>query len=270
MLAVVVTAGVAGCTKTAPPAAAEAPTVMRISGSAACMPLLHLLTDTYDGGNLEWWYVSSPGSTSGVKGAASGELDIGAVSRELTEQEQGLAVTCTKLSDDGLVFALHPSVGLTNLTSDQICRIYDGTYTNWSELGGPDLPIVVLDRHEDEPSKAVMRDFVFGHSLVVTPRAVSLFSELDIIEGVADTYGAIGYFSLGYGISHGTDVIYPALDGVTPSVETIHDGSYRIVRLLGIATSNDPSPEVRAFLDWATSEKAAELLESNGYPAVLR
>lgn len=271
VLAVVMTVGLAGCTKGAVTAEPKAdPTVLRISGSAACMPLLHLLTDTSDDEDVEWWYVSSPGSASGIKGAASGELAIGAVSRGLNDQEAGLQVTYTKLSDDGLVFALHPSVGITELTSDQVRGIYGGTYVNWSELGGPDMPIVVLDRHEDEPSKAIMRDTVFGHSLVVTPRAVALFSETDIIDGVQETYGAIGYFSLGYGISHGVRVLYPALDGVTPSVETIRDGSYPVVRPLGIVTATDASPEVQEFLAWATSAKAAEILESNGYPAATR
>lgn len=271
VIVVALTLGVAGCKAAPEDAAAQAtPTVMRISGSSACMPCLRLLTDTCDFGNVEWWYLSSPGSRSGIEGAASGELAIGTISRELSADEQQLGLVYTRLSDDGVVFALHPSVGIANLTTTQVCDIYAGVYTNWKELGGPDLPIVVLDRHDDEPSKAIMREFVFGPDLVPSPRAVALYSETDMVNGIESTQGSIGYISLGYGLSNGVKVDYPALDGVAPSVESIRNGSYRIVRPLGIVTSAHPTPEVTAFLEWAKSETACEMLETNGYVASAR
>lgn len=238
-----------------------------ISGSSACMPLLQVLVDAYDAPDAEWHFTGSPGSGSGIQGVLSGDLAIGAVSRGLLSEEATLDLVYTKLSDDGVVFALHPSVQIDELTTQQVCDIYTGVYTNWSELGGPDLPIVVLDRHEDEPSKAIMRQYVFGDALVVSPRAAALYTEADTVRGLESTVGAIGYISLGFGVSNGADVIYPALDGVTPSVDSIRNGSYRIVRPLGIVTSGDPDPAVAAFVAWATSDEARTLMESEGFAA---
>ena len=158
VLAAALILGAAGCT--AEPAEREAEPAARvldISGSSACIPLLQVLVDGHDIEGVEWHFLASPGSGSGIQGAASGELAIGAVSRAPNADEADLDLIYTNLSNDGVVFALHPSVKIDNLTSQQVRDIYAGVYTNWIELGGPDLPIVVLDRHEDEPSKAIMR-----------------------------------------------------------------------------------------------------------------
>lgn len=243
------------------------PDVLDISGSSACNPLLNILTDAAPIADVEWRYLSSPGSGSAIKGAVNGDLAMGTVSRLLTSEEEGLGLIYTHLSDDAIVFALHPSVGLTDLTTEQVRDIYRGVYTNWSELGGPDLPIVVLDRHEDEPAKMVMRRFVFGDDLVVGDRVAALYTEADIVHGVESTVGSIGYFSLGYGISNGIDVDYPALDGVKPSVATVRDGTYLVTRPLGIVTPGVPDPAVAAFLEWARSDEARDLVESEGYAA---
>lgn len=267
-LALTLAATLGACEKSSVRTEAEAdPTVIRISGSSACEPLLRLLTDTSDLPDVEWRYISSPGSRSGIEGVAAGELEIGEVSRLLRPEEEALGLTYTQLSDDGIVFALHPSVGLSELTTQQVRDIYAGAITNWQELGGPDLPTVVLDRNESEPAKVIMREHVF-EELAIDSRVASLHTETDIVRGVEQTVGAIGYFSLGYGVSRDIKVTYPSLDGVSPSVETIHNGSYRIVRPLGLVTASDADPTVLALLEWATSQTAADLLESNGYAAV--
>jgi phosphate transport system substrate-binding protein len=231
------------------------------------MPLLKILADGRDIEGVEWRFLDSPGSGSGIQGVAGGALAIGAVSRAPNADEEDLDLVYTNLSNDGVVFALHPSVGIDNLTSQQVRDIYAGVYTNWMELGGPDLPIVVLDRHEDEPSKAIMREYVFGDDLVISPRAAALYTEADMVKGLESTVGAIGYYSLGFGTSSGVAAHYPALDGVVPSVASIRDGSYHVVRPLGIVTASDPAPEVAAFVEWATSDEAKDLMESEGFAA---
>jgi len=242
--------------------------VVRLSGSGTCIPMLRLLTDAYAAGGVEWRYLPGLHTGGGVKGVASGELEIGAASRELTDEEIALGGVYTPLSDDGLVIAVHPSVTLDSLTTQQVKDIYAGAYANWSELGGPDLPITILDRNEDESAKIVMRKYVLGSDLLISDKAVSLYYEPDMIEGVRSTAGAIGYFSLGYSISTDAPVTHIALDGIEPSVENIGNGSYPVVRPLGIVTSPEASDEVKAFLAWATSDEAREMLRANGYAPV--
>jgi phosphate transport system substrate-binding protein len=228
---------------------------------------VRILTSEYVGTDDELEFVYLPGlhSGGGIRGVANGDLEIGAVSRLLTEEEAALGLEYTHLSDDGLVVAVHPTVTIDGLTSQQVRDIYEGKHENWTELGGPDLPIVILDRNEDESAKIILREYVLGPDLDVTPSAVNLFYEPDMVEGLRDTPGAIGYFSLGYGLSADVAVNYLELDGVEASVENINNGTYPVIRPLGVVTTADPGQEIDEFLEWALSPDAVELIESKGF-----
>ncbi|MEN6429866.1 MAG: phosphate ABC transporter substrate-binding protein [Coriobacteriales bacterium] len=240
---------------------------VRVSGSGTCLPLLEILTKEYGNDRVDFVYLPGLHSGGGIKGVANGDLEIGAVSRELTDEEKALGLDYTLISNDGLVVAVHPSVTIDGLTTQQVKDIYSGKYSNWAQLGGPDIPITILDRNEDESAKIILRKYVLGTDLKITPKAVNLYYEPDMIEGLQSTVGAIGYFSLGYGLSQDVPVRYLALDGVEASVENIKSGKYKIVRPLGIVTRSDVSAEVRRFLQWATSDEALALIESQGYAA---
>lgn len=238
---------------------------VRISGSGTCLPLMRILTGAYGDETAEFVYLPGLHSGGGIKGVANGDLEIGAVSRELTSEESELGLRYTLLSRDGLVIAVHPTVGIEGLTSVQVREIYEGKYANWTELGGPDLPITILDRNEDESAKIVLRKYVLGADLKITPKAVNLFYEPDMIEGLSSTAGAVGYFSLGYGLSQDVPVRMLELDGVAPTVENIENGTYKVIRPLGVVTSTDPGEQVGLFLKWATSPEAVSLIRDKGF-----
>jgi len=238
---------------------------VRVSGSGTCLPLLRILTGQYSDDAVEFVFLPGLHSGGGIKGVANGDLEIGSVSRDLTEDEKTLGLRYTLLSRDGLVIATHPSVDIPGLSTEQIRGIYRGDYANWNELDGPDLPITILDRNEDESAKIVLREFVLGKDLEITPKAVNLYYEPDMIDGLQSTVGAVGYFSLGYGLSQSIPVHYLALDGVEPTVENIKNGSYTVVRPLGIVTAVDAGEEIQSFAEWASSSAASGLIEKRGF-----
>jgi phosphate transport system substrate-binding protein len=86
-----------------------------------------------------------------------------------------------------------------------------------------------------------------------------------MIEAVEDTPGAVGYFSLGRCEAEGADVKYIALDGVAPSVEAINNGEYDVLRPLGVVVAPPAAGHIGAFLEWAQSDEAIELIESRGF-----
>ena len=267
--ALLLATGFGGCADAAGPTDAQAEReVARVSGSGTCMPLLKLLSGAYEDEDVEWRYLPGLHTGGGINGVNNGELEVGAISRDMTEEELALGLVHTPLSNDGIVIAVHPSVTVDALTTQQVRDIYAGTYENWQQLGGPDLPITILDRNEDESAKIILRQYVLGSDLVVSPKAVSLYYETDIINGLQATAGAIGYFSLGYGISEGIPVKFISLDGVEATVENINNGTYAVVRPLGVVTSPDATPEITAFLEWAASDEAVSLMEDNGYAAI--
>lgn len=238
---------------------------LRVSGSGTALPLVRILTDQYADPDVQFVYLPGLHSGGGIRGVANGELEIGTVSRELAPDEAELDLEYIKLADDGLVMAVHPSVTIDNLSSEQVSSIYRGEHSNWNELGGPDLPIVILDRNEDESAKIILREYVLGPDLQISDKAVNLFYEPDMVEGLLQTEGAIGYFSLGLGISANIPVRYLKLDGVTASVETIKDGSYTMVRPLGIVLKRPVEGELGEFAQWVVGDEARSLAVERGF-----
>jgi phosphate transport system substrate-binding protein len=262
----------AGCSGAADdPSAAKDETRLRVSGSGTCLPLLRILAAKEPDKSVRMVFLPGLHTKGGVRGVIQGSLDIGAISRDLNADEQSSDLQVTWLSSDGLVIAVNDSVsrlGVKAITKQQVRDIYAGKYTDWKQLGATQsLPIVVLDRHEDESAKIIIREFILGPrtSFTVTPDSVNLYYESDMVDAMQTTSGAIGYFSLGYAVSQDVRVTILPLDGVQPTVANIVSGAYTVVRPLGFVTrSNAPAP-VRTFMAWITSDEARAIMVSEGY-----
>jgi phosphate transport system substrate-binding protein len=249
------------------------PARCRISGSAVCMALLRLLTERYPADRVAFSYLPAMRSKGGVAGVADGSLDLGALTRAAAASETAPQhLRATVLADDALVFAVHPSVTVTAVTSEQVRGIYAGRYTDWSQLGGPRLPIRVLDRAETEVAKITLRARVFGPiaTFHITSRATTLSDEVDLLAALRTQPGAIGYCSYGFAVSQRVPVRALALDGVAPSVEAIRTGRFRVIRPMTVITSEKADPRIDAFILWARGPEAARIMEENGYAPALR
>lgn len=240
--------------------------VIRVSGSKTCLPLMKILAREFEKRNPDYKIQFLPGahSKAGIKGVAQGILDVGAVSRRLKPEENALGVRYYCLSSDGLAVGVSKNIKIKNITSEEIRKIYRGEITNWKELGGPDTPIVVLDRNEDESAKIILRQYVLGDELQITPKAVKLYFESDMINALVETPNAIGYFSLGYALSEKIPVNILSFNGVEPNVKNIKKKKYKMVRPLGVVVKNN-KPEVQKFLDFILSEEAGKIMEKSGF-----
>lgn len=239
------------------------------AGSGTCRPLIELLAEDFvarnPGVNVDFLPVTH--SSGGVSATASGTADIGMVSRELKDGEKDLGLEYAVLSDDGLTVAVDRRLGVKQLTSDQVRGIYSGAISNWSQVGGPDAPIIVLDRNEDESAKIFLRRHVLDQKgpLKLTPRAVVLYFEDEMVAAAEKTEGAIGYFSLGYATTTSVTAQLVELDGVAPTVPNIVKGDYRVVRPLGIVYPGDVAGAARRFIDYALGERAADHMARMGF-----
>lgn len=268
----VAAAGLGGCTT---PITGEAPqkdlTRLRVSGSGTCLPLLRILASQQPDRAVGMVFLPGLHSKGGIKGVIQGSLDIGAVSRDLNPDEESADLEVTWLSKDGLVIAVNPSVGklgITDITDQQIRDIYTGKYTDWKQLGASQsMPIIVLDRHEDESAKIIMRKYVFGSvdKLKVTPDSVNLYYESDMVDALQSTVGAIGYFSLGYANSQNISVDHLRFNGVEATTANIESGTYTLIRPLGVVTKSSAPAQVKSFVKWATGPDARELMLAKGY-----
>jgi len=235
-----------------------------VTGSRTCIPLMDILGEG-DPDSVQLDFLPSVYSSGGVEAVAEGDADIGFVSRSLTEEEQQLGLRYEPLSWDALVFAVHPSVTIDGLTTEQLRGLYSGEITNWKSVGGPDLPVTVYDRAEGGTTKVLVRRFVLGEELEVCPSAVEVAQETDMVDAIRGTRGGIGFVSLGWVTARKLPVRVLALDGIVPGVATTRSGDYPLARPLGVVARKAAPARVERFLEWATGDDAAALIAQRGY-----
>ncbi|NEP76208.1 PstS family phosphate ABC transporter substrate-binding protein, partial [Okeania sp. SIO2G5] len=155
--------------------------------------------------------------------------------------------------------------GIDTLTTQDLQAIYSGQSTNWSEFGGPDATIIVLDRAEDESAKRLLRKHYLGVDLENAPDAIVLRNESDLMESLQSTPYSIGAFSLAKSIANGISVNYLNLDGVEPTADNLANGRYTMARSLGLVWSSMSADRSQDFRDFIFSEGGANALTQIGY-----
>jgi len=201
------------------------------------------------------------GSSSGIQAVLEGRCDIGLASRGLKEEEKAQGLSETTLAYDGIAVIVQPENPVSRLTLEQLAAIYKGEITNWSAVGGNDADIVLIGR---EAGSGTRDGF---ESVTGTQKACQYRQELtstgDVITTVSGNPNAIGYASLA---SAGENVKMLAIDAVTPSEDTVKDGSYVIQRPFVLVTKDDRqlSETAQAFFDYITSAGADEIITAAG------
>ena len=190
--------------------------------------------------------IQGGGSSTGVKSVSEGTVDIGAASRELKESEMSLGLVQHVLARDGIAIVTHPGQTVTNLTKEQVIKIFAGEITNWSELGGADETINVIAREEGSGTRAAFEEMVMGDNLIAAT-ALLQPSNGAVKTTVAGDPNAVGFISFGY-IDSSVKAV--SIDGVAATVANAISGDYPIVRPLLLLTKGEPTGIVKEFLDY--------------------
>ena len=241
---------------------------IKITGATTPYPAMEYLASAYEAQapQTKIIFLKSSQSSGGILAVKEGLVDLGTVTRAPKEDEAAPELEHREFAKDLLVVATHPSVeGVSNLTTQDLQAIYSGKATNWSEFGGPDATIVVLDRAEDESAKRLLRVHYLGPDLENAPDAVVLRNESDLMESLQNTPYSIGAFSLAKSVANGLTVNYLNLDDVAPTAENLATGNYTMARTLGMVWSRpsaDMSQDFRAFI---FSDVGAGVLTQMGY-----
>ena len=201
------------------------------------------------------------GSGSGITAVSEGRCDIGLSSRALKDSEVASGLVGTVLAYDGIAVIVNPANTVEDLNIETIAKIYTGEITNWSEVGGADAEIVLVGREAGSGTRSGFEELT--ETVDKCKYRQELTSTGDVITAVAQNPDAIGYASLA---SVKDSVKALKVAGVTPSEETVKDGTYLIQRPFVLVTKEgvELSPVAQAFFDYATKGQANDIITASG------
>ena len=255
----------AGCTQ---PAADGPAQTLKITGSTTVLPVAQAAADAFMKDHLNAnIQVTGGGSSVGVQAVGEGIAEIGMSSRDLKPEERAKYrdLVDVTIANDGIAIIVHPSNMVRSLTMAQLKEIYAGNTTNWKDVGGPDMTIVVVGRD----SASGTREF-FSESVMkkqdFTPTQLEKNSNGAVKQTIAQTPGAIGYVGLGYIDADIRPVpinVNNAL--VEPTIANVVAKTYPIARPLIMITNGAPEGLAKTYLDYLLSPAGQAIVAEEGF-----
>lgn len=203
------------------------------------------------------------GSSAGIEAVANGTVDIGNSSRALKEEEKSKGIVENIVALDGIGIIVDAQNTVEDLTIQQLKDIYNGTITNWSQVGGQDMGIVVIGREAGSGTRGAFEEIIDLKDQCKYSQEID--STGAVVGKVESTPGAIGYVSLD--VLHNSTAKPLKIDGIEPNAENIASGSYTLSRPFVMATKGEISeqrPEVQEVFNFLSSEEGKDLIEKVG------
>jgi len=220
---------------------------------------------------------TNPGVMVSVKGGGSGNgiaallnktVDFADASRDIKPEEieqgkaAGVDAVTTVVAKDGVVIIVNTANKVTDISKDDLGKVYRGEIMNWKDLGGADAPIVLLSRDSSSGTYGFMVDEVIGKEGKFAKATRNLQSTQAIVDEVSKNANGIGYIGLGYENA----TIKPIdVDGQTASVDTVLDGSYPLSRPLNMISDGEPAGVFKAYVDWILSPAGQKVVADQGF-----
>ena len=232
---------------------------LTVVGSTSVQPFAEVLAEEYMARHSqEKIYVQGGGSSAGIQAIRTEAAQVGMSSRALMPEEHDLIGV--PIAYDAIAIIVHPSNPLTDLSIDQIKRIFSREITNWSEAGGRNHPITLVTREEGSGTRESFQHLIMGKT-EISLAALVQDSNGAIRQVVADDPNAIGYISLGLV----NDRVKPLkIDGVEANVENVKERRYKFFRPFLFVFKADPKGLAKNFLGYILSPEGQKLLVQEG------
>lgn len=246
-------------------AADAADAVVTVAGTGDSQELLHVLAQRFmrDNPDVQVEVPDSVGSAGGLRALLAGKTVFARTARPLREEEIAAGLVEVVFAKSPVVFAVHPSVtGVPGLTADQALGIFSGKITNWSELGGPDLPIARVCRQIPETSRALLNAAIPDFEADDCRGQATAYTTPDAVAMTAGHPGAIGYFSLA--AITATKLVPLAFNGVSPTPEHVGQGAYPLTIPFALAYKPPLPPAAKRFLKSLASPDALSVMTRLG------
>ena len=218
--------------------------------------------------------VTGGGSGTGIAALLSRTCDIAASSRKIKQKELDLAVKNGMtpkefiVALDGLAVVVNPKNPVSKLTIDEIADVFTAKIKNWKEVGGEDLPIVILSREVNSGTHVYFKEHVLrkrdeNRKDEFIDSALLMPSSQAIADEIAQNKNAIGYYGMGY-INSTQKALAIAKNKNSPYVEptavNVINLSYCISRPLLLYATDEPKGLVKDFIDFVLSKAGQEIV----------
>jgi len=238
--------------------------VIKQKGSDTLLELCQIWAEDYMDLNTEVEVeVSGGGSSTGIAALINGQVDVAQASRQIKASEIESAQTAGftpvefKVAIDGIAIIVHSSNGVDTLTVQQLRGIYNGTITNWNQVGGADRSITLYGRQ----STSGTYEYFWEHVLKKENYSQSmnmLSGNSAIVAAVQGDTGGVGYVGIGYADATGINVLELKKDAsseaYSPTDEiAVLSGKYDLARYLYLYTKGAPTGAIKDYLQWIVS-----------------
>lgn len=250
------------------PSSSQERASIKVTGSTTVLPIAQKAGESYMGTHPNAdIQVTGGGSSVGVQAVGEKTADIGISSRDVKANELNKYpdLVITIIGKDALAIIVNPANFVNDLSIAQIKEIYDGNYTNWKQLGGPDMTIVVVGRDSASGTREYFTSSIMGGSNYI-PRMLEKNSNGAVKQTITQTPGAIGYVGLGFIDNSVKEVkINSGSMFIEPTVDNVLKGIYPLSRSLYMITNGQPTGLSKDYIDYILSPEGQNLLRDEGF-----
>ena len=233
---------------------------IKVSGSTSVGPLAEKLAVAYEENKSIKIEVNQIGSSAGIENTINGVSHIGMSSRDLKEEEIEQGIESTIIAYDGIVVITNPKNPVKTLTMQQVRDIFTGKITNWQQLGGEDLEIVVVSREDGSGSRDAFQEIVSYSSRELIQNAIVASGNGNIKTTVRMNEQAIGFISFEY---MDDSISALAINDILPTAENVLNESYLLARPF-LFVHQQLSNEAQAWVDYILSEEGQQIVQDAG------
>jgi phosphate transport system substrate-binding protein len=247
--------------------AGSSTTTLNVVGSTTLQPAITECAVNYQNSTGVNVLVSGGGSGAGISALESGTCDIAMSSKPLAASDYAVDsyLNETPVALDGITMIVNTANTITQLNFTQIADIYNGTITNWNQVGGSNLPIVLIGRESTSGTLSFFTGTVMG-SLKISSAMLAETSNAAVQTEVNTTAGAIGFVGMGFTGGCKEIAVANSTSGyVLPTNATVSTFTYPISRFLYLIVNGTGSPAANAFIQYVLSPEGQAVIVSNGF-----
>ena len=223
--------------------------------------------------------ITGGGSGYGIASLINQKTDIANSSRPLNEKEkqliekQNIKVYPVIFAQDAIAVIVHPNTKITELSLENVGKIFRGEIKNWKELGGSDVPVSLYGRQSNSGTFVYFRERILKGEY--DPSIKQMNGTAQLIEAVKQDIGGVGYVGIGYLLNKKDEVVSTIIavklrENDKPAVspldkEAIIDGRYPIIRPLFQFLNDKPTGKTLEFLRYELSTEGQKIVAQKGY-----